>query len=213
MSLHLIILQKKNDHLINNNIPYNNGKVIGKVIDFNLKYISILLFDELRSGDGISIGNINEQKGNEDIRVGFTVNRIFIKKLISNEAKTMDIIRIPLPKDIHEKIKLRKNDLVYKTYDCKFIKNILQNMPINSNNEVIKIINNCKNNIDFINKIGSVNKKIKVSIDVNIKNGTNIEFISLNNNTKEVVVLFSEYIIQSSEKYPISKDQVYDYTL
>lgn len=204
-------IEQKKEKIVNLDIPYNRGFLIGNVVCINNQFVNILLRENISSKDGISIGNLDSQgKNNNDPRFGFYVQRMYVENNLYNECYKGQIVSIELPKNFLFNIKnIQKNDPVYKTYDYKFNKKLLNNI-INIPNDKIQslISNNFENFINFINIIGSKEKKIDITIYINICKYKKIEMEVVHGDYK--FVMFSDYVVESAITSFTSEKQVYD---
>lgn len=96
------------EKLMSRKYPHNRGTDIGKVIDYDerAKLVSIHLKAQLRTGDGIGIGNRE---------TGITVRQIYSGKKIVSEAFSDSKVKIPIDIDV------AGNEDVFKTFDSRLM--------------------------------------------------------------------------------------------
>lgn len=103
------LFDKSGNELMNIKTPNHLGVKLGKVIDFDKKYIKILLNDDLKQEDGIRLPN-NE---------GMILNKIYNKKMLLVNKIEKGNIAI-----IDNKVNLKNKGIVLKTIDKELIDNL-----------------------------------------------------------------------------------------
>ena len=132
------LFNEENNEFINPYRPNHMGLAIGKVLDYQNGFATILLSEPLNRLDGIRI------VGKKDI--GFTVLKMFQNKKEISSAHPNDIISLKIDE------KVMKGDIVLKTKDNELIKEIqkrckeknrkvmIKGHVIAKNNEALKLV-------------------------------------------------------------------------
>lgn len=132
------LFNEENNEFINHYRPNHMGLAIGKVLDYQNGFATILLSEPLNRLDGIRI------VGKKDI--GFTVLKMFQNKKEISSAHPNDIISLKIDE------KVMKGDIVLKTKDNELIKEIqkrckeknrkvmIKGHVIAKNNEALKLV-------------------------------------------------------------------------
>lgn len=204
---------KKNSYsIINSDIPFNQGKIIGTIISTNYEKntIKILLNDIINNNDGITIENRNKNN-NHDRKIGFKIQKIFKNNKLIPIAKSGDIVDLLIPQELRNKKYLfYRKSYVYKTFNYNLYKHLLNNIINKSNENLKNDIESSNDIIDFINKLGSKIKKINISLSVSICKYRKIKLTLHIIDENKKITIYSDYIVEKSINNPISKQNIYD---
>ncbi len=99
--------------LMNYQSPSHQGTLLGKVIGYSNQTVEIRLFDDIHKSDEIQIRRSKDS-------LGTRADMIFKGGQRVNEAYRGDVVKVPF------KHHLKKNEMVYKTFDTVFVNEMNQ---------------------------------------------------------------------------------------
>lgn len=132
-------LKNPGTDLMSRRLPYNKGLRIGTIESADRKNakITLSLTSVLSAHDGISIGDIGKNTSSlEDPRRGFTVKKMFIGRRIADKAGPGDVVEISLPEAPDSKTAFPSvGEAVYKTFDFGLQRTLLKTFPFPDSSE------------------------------------------------------------------------------
>ena len=219
-------IKNPGNELMSRRLPYNRGFKAGVVkdVDFKRREVSVLLNSDLSAGDGISIGNVKsgtknskDTKNLNDPRAGFTVRKMFSNNRITDYVKAGETVSIPAASLFSSERSPKAGDILYITSDEKLHREIEEKMPLQSDEEIKELVENCANSAEFAQAVGAFPFKIPVSFKLKAKKGEKLTLTLKNekderNKIKQTheIIEISDFTVEKSQKNPFKKEQAYN---